>query len=310
MKTFFISPDYQCNEKCVFCPCAQNARQYTPLTLNEMKESLDTAIEKAGIEMVLISGGEPTLRKETLAFVEYVRLKNVKLGILSNALKFASKAYLTKFINAAGTSFELTTAFHSCHPLQHDNITQLPNSFAKSLQGVQNLIEAGVKVTVKHNINKQTYRELPELADWVYRTFPDNVPWVLCNIDVCGIALHNQNQTAVSFSESRPYVEAALDKVITHSQQGRQRAVNLFNTPLCCIDPYYWSFLRKDEGGIMPALRLPYEKGDDNFLKLNVRGDGGAIFEPCRQCALQQQCPGTWSKTGELYATLLKAFHS
>ena len=308
MKTFFISSDYRCNEKCVFCPCAENARQYMPLTLDEMKESLDTAIENVAIEMVLMSGGEPTLRKETLAFAAYVRSKNIKLGILSNAVKFASQTYLNKFIDAAGSSFELTTAFHSYNPQQHDRITRLPNSFEKSLQGVKNLIDAGVKVTVKHNINKQTYQELPELADWIYKIFPDHISWTLCNIDVCGIAKHNQNETAISFFESKPFVEKALDKVMKYSQNGRKRAVYLFNTPLCCIDPYYWSFLKKAEGRTMPALRLPYEKATDNVLKLNINGDGGAIFEPCRRCALQQQCPGTWSKTGELFETTFKPF--
>ena len=308
MKTFFLSPDYRCNEKCMFCPCVEDARQYVPLTLDEMKVSLDIAIENEAVEMVLLSGGEPTLAKDILPFVEYVRKKNIKLGILSNALKFASNVYLKKFIDAAGDSFELTTAFHSCHPALHDKITQIPNSFEKSLKGVFNLMNAGIRITVKYNINKLTCNELPEYTDWIYAAFPDNISWVLCNIDVCGIAMKNKNDTAVSFSESKPFVEKAFDKVIEYYQEGRKRIVYLFNTPLCCIDPYYWSFLKKTEGGIMPALRLPYKREEDNLLKINITGDGGAIFKPCKKCVLQQKCPGTWSKTGELYENGFKPF--
>lgn len=301
MKTLFLSASYDCNERCMFCPCAENARQYFSLTLEEIKESLDVAIEKAEVEMVLLSGGEPTLKNEVLEFIGYVRFRGIKLGILSNALKFASSTYLDKFIAIAGTDFELTTAFHSCYSDNHDRITCVPGSFLKSLQGIQGLIERGVSVTVKYNLNNLTYRELPEYVDWLYATFPDRIPWVLCNIDVCGVALRNKTYTAVPFNESRPFLEQALDKVIAYEREGRQRVVRIFNTPLCCVDPYYWRFLQKSEGGMMPALRLPYEKPEENGLQLNLKGDGGAVFRQCRECALQPQCPGTWSRTGELY---------
>jgi len=310
MKTFFLSPDYKCSERCLFCPCAENARQYTPLTLEEMKESLDVAIETAGIEMVLLSGGEPTLTKEIMPFIRYVREKNIKFGILSNSLKFANTTYLNKFIDVAGTQFEVTTAFHSYIAEHHDKITGLSNSFAKSLEGVKNLMNAGVQVIVKHNINKQTYRELPEYTDWIYNTFPDTIPWVLCNLDVCGIAMKNREKIAVLFSETKHFVEQALDKVIEYAKQhGRKRMVHILNTPLCTIDPYYWEFLKKSEGGVMPALRLPYEKPEDNLLKINLQGDCGAIFAPCQSCALQPKCPGTWSKTGEMYVSEFKPFN-
>lgn len=301
MKTLFLSPDYRCNERCVFCPCAEDARRYTPLTLSEMKESLDVAIEKEQIEMVLLSGGEPTLKKEILDFIAYVRTRNIKLGVLSNSLKFTSDRYLNKFLAIAGTDFELTTAFHSRNAMWHDQITQVSHSFERSFRGIQNLIERGVQVTIKYNLNNLTYKDLPQYADWIYDHFPDDVPWVICNIDICGIALLNKEYTAVPFHESRPYLEAALDKVIEQTKQGRKRAVQVFNTPLCCIDPYYWSFLQKSEGGILSALRLPYEQTEENKLQLSVKGDGDAAFAPCKECALQPQCPGTWKRTGEVY---------
>jgi hypothetical protein len=171
-----------------------------------------------------------------------------------------------------------------------------------------NLIDAGIKVTIKYNINRLTYHKLPEYVTWIYSTFPDSTPWVLCNIDICGIAMNNQKYTAVSFSDSKPFVEKTLDKVIEYNLHGEKRTVHLYNTPLCCIDPYYWSFLRKAEGGIMAALRLPYEKKEDNRLKLNVKGDGGAVFESCRQCALQKKCPGTWYETGMFYKNIFTPF--
>lgn len=302
IRTLFISPDYTCNERCIFCPCARNAQTYTPLTLEEMQDSVDSAIDRNGIEMVLVSGGEPTMWKNLIPFLRYVQSHNLKFGILSNSIKFASQNYLDRFLQAVGSDFELTTAFHSCVPEEHDRITGLPNSFHKSLQGIKMLIEAKVHVTIKYNINNLTYTRLPEYSQWLYDTFPDTIPWVLCNIDICGNANTNRDCTAVGFDTSRPYLEKALDAVIAYNKTGRKRVVAVYNTPLCCVDPYYWTFLKQNESSLLPALRLPYRTSEENRLLFDVRGDGGAIFPMCQQCILQRRCPGTWSKTGELYA--------
>lgn len=301
MKTLFISPSYICNEKCVFCPCALNARRYTQLTLDELYDAVDKAIEKESIEMVLISGGEPTIYKGILDLVSYINRKGLKLGILSNSLKFSDPEFLKRFIAVAGNEFELTTAFHSFRENEHDRVTSVLGSFQKSLLGVNNLIQAGVKVTIKHIINNSTYQLLPEYVDWLYETFPDNVPWVLCNIDLTGTALTNKGDSSVPFSVSRPYIENTLDKVVEYQKNGRNRIVRIFNTPLCCIDPYYWSFLQKYESEEeMTALYLPYENPIDNKIRFNLKGDGGANFKPCQECIIQAQCPGTWKKTAEV----------
>lgn len=299
MKTLFLSPDYRCNEKCIFCPCVENARQFSSLTIKELYNAIDEAMDQAGIEMVLISGGEPTLYKKILSLIGYIQSKELKLGILSNSLKFSNPQYMDEFMAVAGSDFELTTAFHSHIGAQHDRITAVPGSFGKSLLGVKNLMNKGVRVTIKHIINNMTYKELPEYADWIYNTFPDDIPWIICNMDLCGIALSHKEYTGVPFDLSRPYLEQALDKVIGY---GRKRVVRIFNTPLCCIDPYYWPFLQKYESEEeMAALYLPYENKEDNGIRFHLKGDGGANFAPCKTCQLQPRCPGTWKRTAEVY---------
>lgn len=96
--------------------------------------------------MVLISGGEPTGYKDIMGLISYIKGKGLKFGVLSNSLKFADKEFFERFIGVVGSDFELTTAFHSWKGEEHDGITSVPGSFNKSLEGVDNLIKAGVKV--------------------------------------------------------------------------------------------------------------------------------------------------------------------
>jgi len=297
MKTLFISPSYHCNEKCVFCPCSTEAKGYNSLTLDEAVDALNRASQNA-VSMVLISGGEPTLWKHLLPFISKIKEKGLKWGMLSNSTTFSVESFADKFLKTAGSDFELTTAFHSHLADEHDAITGMPGSFARSIAGIGKLLDNGVAVTIKHVINNLTYRKLPDYAKWVNKTFPPHVPWIICNMDICGVAENNRSLTGVSFRESRPQLEAALDIMVS---EGSGRIVRVFNTPLCCIDPYYWKFLQKYESEEeMAALALPYKPDETFKVKFNLKGDGGANFPPCFHCELRNMCPGTWKNTAEI----------
>jgi radical SAM domain protein len=264
---------------------------------------IDEALQKNKIEMVLVSGGEPTLYKDLPEIFNYIHESGLKIGILSNSLRFADEIFCRSFIDSVGCDFELTTAFHSHLAEEHDRITGIKGSFEKSLKGVYNLINAGVNVTIKHVINGISYKKLPEFVEWIYYAFPDSVSWVVCNMDLCGEALNNNALTAVSFDESKAYLEDALEIVMNFHRNERHRNVSVFNTPLCCIDPYYWSFLRKYESEeYMSALLLP--SVDINVvprIKYDLKGDGGANFIPCQECHVKAICPGTWRQTAEYF---------
>jgi len=302
MNLAYFSMSYDCNEKCIFCPCSENAREIEPLSLDEMKRSVDIILAKGPLDIAVISGGEPTLNKEFAEFAAYLIEKNIKIGLLSNSLKFASKRYLNLLLGITGTGMlEVTTAFHSHLPEKHNLLTGLPNSFEKSLQGILNVVEAGVKVSVKYNLINHTYIALPEYIDWVYRTFPDKVNLIICNIDLTGIALKNKELTAVSFADSAPLLEEALDKVIEYQNEGRSRNVRVFDTPLCTLDPYYWDFVESGAGTNVSALRIPSDSPEKDRLYLDVDGDSGTLFEPCNRCEVKDICPGAWRRTGEYF---------
>ncbi len=302
MKTLYVSPSYRCNELCVFCPCARKSRQYDMLDPDFIINAIDLALEKQPIEMVVISGGEPTLYSGLIKIINAIQERHLQFGILSNSLRFSNQDFLSGFIDSVGSDFELTTAFHSHLPKTHDEVTSVKGSFCRSLEGVKNLLSSGVRVTVKMVINNMSYQTLPDYAQWIYDTFPDEVNWVLCNIDLCGTAFDNRDVAAVAFNKSRPYLEKALDVVIDNYKAGRKRRVNVYNTPFCCIDPYYWKFLQRYESEIrIPALLLPPKSGEKPNIRFDLEGDSGTFFEQCEKCAVKQICPGTWKQTADFF---------
>lgn len=304
MKTLFVSPSYVCNEMCLFCPCHREARRYKDINVDNVKKAIDEAYSKAGIEMVLISGGEPTVNRDLAEIIRFAEDAGLKVGVLSNALKFANDDYVKKFLALTGTDFELTTAFHSHLANEHDRITGVNGSFNRSLRGIKNLLQSGVGITIKHVINAQSYQHLPDFVRWMYNEFPLSVTLVLCNMDICGTALGNHGQTAVSFAHSAPHLQSALDFVIESHNRGQHRNVSVFNTPLCTVDPYYWPFLRKYESEEhMDALLLPSSDETKPEVEYNLKGDGGPNFKVCDECLVKGICPGTWRRTVEYFGT-------
>lgn len=302
MRTAYLSMSYDCNEKCIFCPCSEPGEPIPDLTLDELKQCIDRSVEESGVQNILLSGGEPTIAKDFLPLLEYITKKGLHISILSNSLKFASRNFLQKVIDIAGTeNIEITTAIHSHIPEKHDRLTQIPNSFHKSLEGLHTIFDSGIRTLVKYNIIRYTYQDLPEYTDWLYSEFPDPVAFLLCNIDINGIALKNKDLIGISFNESTPYLEKALDKVIDYRKNGRKRNVKVFTTPLCTLDPYYWGFVNNETKDNLAALRVPSESNVNDRLFLEIGSDSGPLFEPCLECALREPCPGTWKKTGELY---------
>lgn len=85
-----------------FCPCYKEAKRYTPIPASLLKSCIKEALQKNKIEMVLISGGEPTLYKELPEMMNYIREAGLKIGILSNSLRFADGIFFNSFINTVG----------------------------------------------------------------------------------------------------------------------------------------------------------------------------------------------------------------
>ena len=304
MNTIFVSPSYACNERCLFCPCHREARRYKPIPTHNILASIAEACRRDKLEMVLISGGEPTLYPGLPAIMQAAKGHGLKVGLLSNSLRFADDTFCSHFLQEVGYEFELTTAFHSHIPEEHDRITGVEGSFERSLRGVQNMERHGVKTTIKHVVNGISHSHLPDFAEWVNATFPPCVDWVLCHIDICGEAHENGSQTGVAFAQSRPYLEQALDVM---ERFGRRR-VSVFNTPLCCVDPYFWSYLHRYESEEhMSALLLPREDDQPPAIQYDLQGDGGANFAPCQECIVRHICPGTWRRTAEYYGDTM--FH-
>ena len=138
---------YRCNEKCIHC-YLDNPKEQTKvgeLTLDDYKRIIDE-IADMGCLSVLVTGGEPTLRKDFLEICSYIVSKGMLLDVFTNALNISDDIFDTLCaLKVNSVSFSLyggTAAFH-------DSITRIPGSFDKSLKNIMAFKCVGVDVYVK-----------------------------------------------------------------------------------------------------------------------------------------------------------------
>ena len=262
--------------------------------MEEVLRSADQGLVNGLSEMVL-SGGEPTLHADFVPIVGELARRGIKIGVLTTAERFSDPAFLKQVLSVApARQLRVLSALHSFDPGVHDGITRAPGSQQRTLDGLRRLCEAGVSLTVKHLITAPTVHALPDFAQTFLETFPPKVRLLFCHIDYRGEAYRNRDRLAVPFSESRPCLEAALDRVLEAARRAgtweAEVRARVRDTPLCAVDSRYWPFFRSQA-----SLRLAvYNDPATRAPKREVANSSGPFFRECEKCPVRSQCPGTW----------------
>ncbi len=152
---------YRCNERCVHCYL--DHEDHGEMTTAEIKSLFDQ-LAAAGTFFLNLSGGEIFMRKDFFEILEYARKLQFAVKLKTNAVMIrAAKA--KRIADLAVESVQISLYSHK--PEVHDEITKLPGSFKRTMEGARFLKEAGVKVSfanvlMKHNADD--YKHVQALA--------------------------------------------------------------------------------------------------------------------------------------------------
>ncbi|MGO9377765.1 MAG: radical SAM protein [Dissulfurispiraceae bacterium] len=156
----------RCNLQCVHC--YQEDRRFAELPLKSIKEVIDEAAdmiwnweETYGIKLSMsynISGGEPLLRSDLFDILEEISWKGANIYILSNGT-LIDKEIARKLarIGVAGVQVSIEGPENI-----HEQIRG-KGSFAASIAGVKNLLDAGIAVTLNATLSLLNARYFPEM---------------------------------------------------------------------------------------------------------------------------------------------------
>lgn len=138
---------YRCNQTCTFCELADMDVDLSPETIRGALE----AARARGSTRVILTGGEPTLSKDLLAHVAHARaIGFAEIELQTNAVLLDRPGAARALAQAGLTSAQVS--LHGPDAAISDRLTAAPGTHARTLRGIDALLEAGVRVLLNHLI--------------------------------------------------------------------------------------------------------------------------------------------------------------
>ncbi len=268
-----IKLSYECNNNCLFC----HAKRFSDSRLSsEGAFKKIEAAKKTGAKEIILSGGEPTIRKDIFRILRHIRNHGFSAGMVSNARMFSSKDFLVKCCDIGLA--EVFVSLHSHKKEVHDRLSQA-QAFEQTIQGIRNLRSAGVDVILSVVVNKMNFEELNEIVGLADDMGVDRIKFA--SLVINGAALSNKNLLVEKISRC---AEASVRACEEAEKRGIKAGVEGFS--LCLISG------RSDlcDDLFSNNIRFMSEPFESEFYST----DYGPRIKPdrCKECRRAEECFG------------------
>ncbi len=159
MRVERVFTNRSCNQNCGFCTARAPRDDRFFVTPHAVRARIDAALSK-GAETIVLTGGEPTLRRDLVELVAYAK----KRGALRIELETNATLLDDARANAlAEAGLDLARVHVPTWGPELDHITQDPGGFDAMRAGIAALADANIRIEVSAPVVAATERTLPEL---------------------------------------------------------------------------------------------------------------------------------------------------
>ncbi|MDD3654604.1 MAG: putative heme d1 biosynthesis radical SAM protein NirJ1 [Desulfotomaculaceae bacterium] len=204
-----------CNLQCIHCYASAEARKYEgELTNLEALRFIDQLAE-GKVPVLLLSGGEPLLRKDLGKLIAYASSKGIRVTLSTNGtllnretvlgLKHLGVGYIGVSIDGIGAV--------------NDRFRGRQGAYNAALSGIRTCTSLGQRVGLRFTINKYNYQEINAIFDLLEE---ENIPRVC----FYHLVYSGRGSKMVEEDISKEQTRAALDLIIQRTQDFRRRCIN------------------------------------------------------------------------------------
>ncbi len=156
-----LALSYRCNIDCSHC---YNQRRESPELDSDDWKKIIKKLWDNGIPHVDFTGGEPTLREDLPALIEYAEDLGLITGLLTNGVRLADAPFVDR-LKKAGLDYVQVT-LESQREEIHNRMVQ-SNAFAKTVQGIKNAIAQNIHVITNTTITAANHEHMPGLVSFL-----------------------------------------------------------------------------------------------------------------------------------------------
>lgn len=266
----------RCNHRCIMCPQPPilQEKDKTPFNLRLI------SLMNNNTQEIGITGGEPTLIGDNLfTLINQIKkeLPKTAISILSNGVKFADKEYAMKLAKCRHQDLQIDIPLFSDIAEEHNRIVGA-KTFYKTVQGLYNLALFHLRIGLRIVVHKQTYKRLPQFADFIYHNFPFVVQIAFMQMEITGLAKENFEELWID-----PYDYNIELREAVLLLAGRGMKPYIYNAQLC----------------ILPE--------DIRHYAQQSISDWKDIYIPeCDGCVLKGQCAGLFEANRQSHSAYIK----
>ncbi len=310
-----------CNLRCLHCHVSAREAMADELSLKEALRAVDE-MANLGTEALIISGGEPLLRKNfALRLAEYCVDVGIIPAMLTNGVLLSREvAWELKDagIMAVGVPID------SVVPESHDKLRNVPGTFDKAVRAIRNCLDVDLEVVVTTMALKDTFDEIPRRIEYiaslgveqvaVYDLVPvgrgkDIMDQAMTQTQRASLVRYLQGtqesgEMVFAMSGGQPlYPEIASVMHDANGTKARDLLLKEFwvHSPVGCHAGILYFSLRPN-GDVYPCTFLPVKAGNireqrltdiwRNSRILNELRQRSLLKGKCGQCSYRETCGG------------------
>jgi len=149
-----------CNLACSHCRASSKFGPYlNELTTKECFQLIDE-LASFGSLLVILTGGEPLLRKDIFQIIEYGHKQGLKLVMAPNGTLLNEEN--VKKIIASGIK-RISVSLDGPDEASHDQLRQVPGAFKRAQEGIERAKSLGLEFQINSTISQRNIKQLPEI---------------------------------------------------------------------------------------------------------------------------------------------------
>lgn len=149
-----------CNLSCIHCR-GSSTFEVPPgeLTTKEAKHFIDEIVEM-GNPILIISGGEPLVRKDVFEIAQYGTDKGLRVVMATNGTLVTPE--VAKKMKEVGIQ-RVSISIDGSNARSHDDFRGVPGAFEGALRGIDEIKKAGIGFQINTTITKRNIDEIPKI---------------------------------------------------------------------------------------------------------------------------------------------------
>jgi len=162
----YISLTHKCNFNCQMCGVRNILKEYE-LDLDILKRALQEIASWNSDSVVMLTGGEPFLRRDIFDIIDYSVALGIKTEVVSNGTLIDSPQLAAKIIDSGLKN--IAVSLDGLNPQTHDYIRGVEGAYRKALDAIGYLCQEkgarnyGPQISVWTTIMKENVEELYEI---------------------------------------------------------------------------------------------------------------------------------------------------